>query len=161
MRSIVASIVASLLILVASACIDTSEPSTSSASQALGSACSSDCDCPLGFDCNHAVGECQGIIPFSPMLPYPVAGATCQCPYGSALRGIYCLPISGSCVTDCDCGNGNTCWSGTCGVSFSPIPECTTCASRCGAGEVCDVQCEYVGGGTGPGGPDRPGENAN
>lgn len=137
-------------------CVD--DVATSSSTGSITTLCASDCDCPLGTECDHAAGACRDIVVFGPIPTYPVAGATCQCPFGTALQGPFCVPVSGACASDCDCGNGNTCWSGQCGPSFSPVPECATCASRCGAGEVCDVQCVY-GGGDGGGGGDRPGEN--
>jgi hypothetical protein len=39
------------------------------------------------------------------------------------------------------------------------VPECASCASRCGDGEICDGQCEYDGGGGGGVG-DQPGVGA-
>ena len=144
--------------LALAACLDAG-PTTSTASDPLATLCASDCDCPLRYECNHDVGQCRFIMLPGPIPVWPAAGATCQCPYGSALRhGHFCVPITGACATDCDCGNGDTCWNGTCGVSFGPVPECATCAARCGAGEVCDGQCVYVGGDGGGGGGDRPGD---
>jgi hypothetical protein len=140
-------------VLVSLALVSCVDDATSSTSQALGSYCASDCDCPLDTECDPALNACRAIIKFGPIPVFPAAGATCQCPYGTALRGgLYCIPVSGACASDCDCGNGNTCWSGTCGPSFSPVAECATCAARCGAGEVCDGQCVFSGGGTGGGG---------
>jgi hypothetical protein len=147
-----------LIVLVAPmvSCVDPVD-SSSTVSQELGLPCDSDCDCPIENECNHAIGECQGIVKFSPMLDLPAAGATCQCPFGSAvLQPPYCVPVSGTCITDCDCGNGNRCASGVCTVSFSPVPQCGGCTNHCGAGEVCDGPCIYTGGDHGPIGGEQP-----
>lgn len=151
MRSIIL-LIESLLLLLAFGCVD--PPATDgSDEQALAAYCETDCWCPQGTECNHASHACQGIIDFGPPAPYPLAGATCQCDYGSQLSatGPHCVPGGGACTTSCDCPHGTVCSGGACTPDFGPFPECH-CDSQCGDSEVCVGGICYFAGGSGGGG---------
>lgn len=74
----------------------TDDPTQVEASELIGPACSSVCDCPLGYNsCDDGVCRNDLFSPVNPNPPGPSCGAACQCPGSEyCLRGAnpgYCI----------------------------------------------------------------------
>ncbi len=145
-----------------------SEPATDTVAEEVrggGSYCEGDCWCPQGSICDLAERRCAEVIDFSPPMPGPACGATCQCSYGETCvrsddaRYGYCAPGGVPCASHCDCPHGTICSEGRCSPDFGPYPGCY-CDNHCGSGEVCrSGHCVAQGrsgrGGSGNGGGDE------
>ncbi|MEZ4298630.1 MAG: hypothetical protein R3B70_27005 [Polyangiaceae bacterium] len=117
------------------------------AESAVGEACSSLCECPLGLFCYIPSGQQSGTCIedlFGPSDP-TVCWADCQCP-----TGMLCDPTMHcavpECASDCDCPAGDLCFQGQCiDDIYNPWSQCSA-DCHCSVGQTCN-NGTCVGGG--------------
>jgi hypothetical protein len=103
--------------------------------------CTTGDDCPGGGSGDDVGQACIAGVCSGSLGSYQTCGGNDDvsfCPAGTACTSGYCLPAEGACNLDGDCGDGESCMRGWCGVACEGD-------SGCAAGETCALgRCAAV-----------------